>query len=261
MSSAINIPTWLAEKSELTWNEKALYSVYHYFTFYANYHCCLLTNAEIGLRLGLKERTIQREKQKLRDAGYIKVSGIRVSALMTEEMATTGRGDTNGSGGDTNGSGGDINCTESTKSDTHNKENKENKESNNKGTYTEGNEVDDTGGSIQERNGARSTSWEAELREDLKQYVPDGYQRGDVISLVRQLGMERSSVWDILVRCYDWDVIPLETLLKYYEEHPQDEVSMSIYQVLKDRDQDEYTQFCTLTDTNGKGQQKATPTD
>ncbi len=254
MSSTINIPTWLAENPELSWNAKALYSIYYYFTFFADFHCCLLTNDEVGFRLGLKERTIQREKQKLRDAGYIKFSGIRVYALMTEEMATTGRGDTNGSGGD-------INCTGSTKSDTHNKENKEKEESYNKGTYTEGDEVDDTGGSIQERNGARSTSWEAELREDLKQYVPDGYQRGDVISLVRQLGMERSSVWDILVRCYDWDVLPLQPLLKYYEEHPQDEVSMSIYQVLKDRDLDEYTQFCTRIDTNGKGQQKATPTE
>lgn len=247
MTKTMNIPTWLAEKPELSWNAKALYSVYHYFTFYANYHCCLLTNDQVGFRLGLKERTIQREKQKLRDAGYIKVSGIRVYALMTEEMATTGRGDTNGSGGD-------INCTESTKSDTHNKENKENKESNNKGTYTEGNEVDDTGGSLSERDGFRSTSWEAEQREVLKRYIPEGYQRGDVISWVRRMGMEDSSVLEILVKCYNLDVIPLQPLLKYYEEHPQDEVSMSIYQVLKDRDQDEYTQFCTLIDTNGKGQ-------
>lgn len=255
MTKTINIPTWLAENPELSWNAKALYSVYYFFTFYANYHCCLLTNDEVGIRLGLKERTIQREKQKLRDAGYIKFSGIRVYALITEEMATTDRGDTNGSGGD-------INCTGSTKSDTHNKENKEKEESYNIGTYTEGNEGEDPGrSSFRSDEKCSPSSWEGELREVLKKYISEGYQRGDVISWVRQMGMEDSSVWEILVKCYDWDVIPLQPLLKYYEEHPQDEVSMSIFQVLKDRDQDEYTQFCTLIDTKGREQPKATPTE
>lgn len=246
MTTTLNIPLWLAEKPDLSWNEKALYSIYFYFTFYADYRCCTLTNEQIGIRLGLEKKTVQRVKKKLLDAGYIKVSGIRVVALMTEEMATSERGDRNGTGGDRRSTG-------STKSVTHNKEIIKNKESYNKGTYTEGNEVNNTGDSASESVGNRSSSWEAELREVLKKYISEGYQRGDVITLVRQCSMENRSVLDMLLKGYDWDKIPLRPLLKYYEEQPNDEVSKAIWLVLKDKDVEEYTEFCTLYD-NGKGQ-------
>jgi hypothetical protein len=101
---------------------------------------------------------------------------------------------------------------------------------------------------------------EGELREILKKYIPDGFQRGEVISWVQQQGMEKRSVWRILKKCYVWDVIPLQPLLKYYEEQPRDEVSMAIFQVLKDKDLDEYTQFCTWFENNHREQRKETPT-
>ena len=75
------IPYDLAADQSLSWAEKALYSIYHYFTFYGAMHCCRYTNEAIAERVGFKKRWLQVIKKSLTDKGLIKVSGIAVTAL------------------------------------------------------------------------------------------------------------------------------------------------------------------------------------
>ena len=79
--TGIYIPSELAANTTLSWNEKAVYSIYHYFTYYGQSHCCRLTNDTICERLGIKERSLQRIKNDLTNNGYITVNGITVKAL------------------------------------------------------------------------------------------------------------------------------------------------------------------------------------
>ena len=79
--NGLYIPETLAADQTLNWNQKVVYSVYHYYTYYGQSHCCRLTNDTICKHLGLKERTLQRVKQELTNNGYITVNGITVKAL------------------------------------------------------------------------------------------------------------------------------------------------------------------------------------
>ena len=79
--TGIYIPSELAANTTLNWTEKAVYSIYHYFTYYGQSHCCRLTNDIICERLGIKERSLQRIKKDLTNNGYITVNGITVKAL------------------------------------------------------------------------------------------------------------------------------------------------------------------------------------
>ena len=76
------IPVRLMMDTELNSDEKLLYSIYHYFTFCGGLHCCKLTNESIGLRIGKKERSLQRLKANLTKKGLIKVNGIYTTALV-----------------------------------------------------------------------------------------------------------------------------------------------------------------------------------
>lgn len=79
--NGLYIPEALAADQSLNWNQKVVYGVYHYYTYYGQSHCCRLTNDTICKHLGLKERTLQRVKQELTNNGYITVNGITVKAL------------------------------------------------------------------------------------------------------------------------------------------------------------------------------------
>ncbi len=125
MANTINTPTWLAERPQLGWNEKILYSIYYYFTFYGKRKSCTYTNKELGEQLGLSEKQIQYAKQKLKAFGYIEVSGISVVAKI--DMASTGNGgDNSNTEGDKKRNCGDNFGNEVTKNETHNIENKKN---------------------------------------------------------------------------------------------------------------------------------------
>lgn len=125
MANTITTPTWLAERPELGWNEKILYSVYYYFTFYGTRKSCTYTNKELGKQLGLSEKQIQYAKQKLRAFGYIEFSGIKVVAKI--DMVETGnRGDNSSPEGDKNRNCGDNFGNKVTKNETHNKDNRKN---------------------------------------------------------------------------------------------------------------------------------------
>ena len=83
MTETLNIPVWVAESTKLTWNEKALYSVYQYFTFIAKNHVCKLTNETLSHRLGMCLGTLRDTKRRLVKNGYIKTNGgISVTALI-----------------------------------------------------------------------------------------------------------------------------------------------------------------------------------
>ena len=88
MAETINIPIWVAESTQLTWNEKALYSVYYFFTFKAQNHVCKLTNSAIAQRIGMCLGTLRDVKKSLIDKGFIKTNGgISVTALIQSSKA------------------------------------------------------------------------------------------------------------------------------------------------------------------------------
>lgn len=80
--SGIFIPSEIAVDQSLSWNEKAVYSIFHYFTFRGELHCCKLTNESIAQRLGIGcVRTLRRIKSDLSHKGLISIRGITVTAL------------------------------------------------------------------------------------------------------------------------------------------------------------------------------------
>ena len=77
----IFIPNELAAETTLSWNAKAVYSIYHYFTFYGD-GSCHITNEDIAARVGLKLTTMRDAKRQLKNAGWISTNGgIKVVAL------------------------------------------------------------------------------------------------------------------------------------------------------------------------------------
>ena len=83
MSELYNIPIKLAEVTELNWNDKALYNVYHYLTFCGNKHASIMTNEKICQMLGMALSTMRCSKKRLLDKGYIKTDGnTTVTALI-----------------------------------------------------------------------------------------------------------------------------------------------------------------------------------
>lgn len=89
MNTTINIPAWLAETTDLNWNEKALYAVYHYFTFNGKKHCCTLSKTDIMNRLGLSEDQYKKSKSKLSKLGWIKTSNNKSWTVANFKNSTT----------------------------------------------------------------------------------------------------------------------------------------------------------------------------
>lgn len=248
MANTINTPTWLAERPELGWNEKILYSVYYYFTFFGKWKSCTYTNKELGERLGLSVKSVQRAKQKLKAAGYIQVSGIRVVAQITEKNSDCKGGDHIIPRSDKIGMGGDKNIPENTENDTHNKEtNKKNKESNTEGTYIEGGDIENrTSISVEVNDLISSSTCEEEIylddtttnderyQDELQNYISDIDQRAETNAWIRYLGKQDASVFEKLIIAYRWEKNDHLPLLGYIQDHPTDEVYQAIYNEFND---------------------------
>ena len=74
----IFIPKQIAVLEELDGNEKMVLSIYKYYTQKGKYHCCTLTNEEIGKEIGRSKRQIIRIKNHLKELGFIRIIGIKV---------------------------------------------------------------------------------------------------------------------------------------------------------------------------------------
>lgn len=278
MAETINIPTWLAESTELNWNDKALYSVYYYFTFIGDKHVCKLTNKTLGERLGMADSTLRDAKRRLLTKGYIKTNGgIAVSALVKskhveiqqdkgfDHMSESDRGDVEIQQVDTPTpskegvgiqQGGCRNPTgrvsESNSLDVenqhHNKENKENKEIN-KETYNRSTLIGDgvpencdvtSGGEV----GVSSSLIEEEISsttittEDLINYISDPEEREDVMRCARYYEVDSTSVLNILLTAYRWDRTDIVALSQYLGENLNDDVYQAIYRECRDSDED-----------------------
>lgn len=80
------VPMALAANMDLSWNDKAVYALYHYFTFYGNRRICSLPIKEISKRLGVSERTVKYSRSKLKECGFISSDGgIKTKALVKYE--------------------------------------------------------------------------------------------------------------------------------------------------------------------------------
>lgn len=280
MAETINIPTWLAEvdSTELNWNDKALYSVYYYFTFIGDKHVCKLTNENLCERLGMPLSTLRDAKRRLLSKGYIKTNGgIAVTALVkskhveiqqdkgSDHMSESDRIDAEIQQGDTpipskEGVGiqqeGCRNPTdrvsESNSLDVenqhHNKENKENKEIN-KETYNRSTLIGDgvpencdvtSGGEI----GVSSSLIEEEIRpttitsENLVNYISDSDEREDAMRNARYLGIDSTSELNILLSQYRWNGRDILPLCQYLGENLNDDVYQVIFRECRDNDED-----------------------
>ena len=259
MAETINIPTWLAESTELNWNDKALYSVYYYFTFIGDKHVCKLTNKTIGERLGMADSTLRGAKRRLKDKGYIKTNGgISVTALVKSNYVEIQQGDTPTPSKEGVGiqQGGCRNPTgRVSKSNSldveiqhHNKENKENIEIN-KETYNRSTFIGDgvpeysdvtSGGEV----GVSSSLIEEEISsttittEDLINYISDPEEREDVMRCARYYEVDSTSVLNILLTAYRWDRTDIVALSQYLGENLNDDVYQAIYMECRDNDED-----------------------
>lgn len=278
MAETFNIPTWIAESTELNWNDKALYSVYYYFTFIGDKHVCKLTNENLCERLGMPLSTLRDAKRRLLTKGYIKTNGgIAVSALVMskhveiqqdkgfDHMSESDKIDAEIQQGDTPTpskegvgiqQGGCRNPTgRVSKSNSldveiqhHNKENKENKEIN-KETYNRSTFIGDgvpencnvtSGGEV----GVSSSLIEEEISsttittEDLINYISDPEEREDVMRCARYYKVDSTSVLNILLTAYRWDRTDIVALSQYLGENLNDDVYQAIYRECRDSDED-----------------------
>lgn len=82
VSNGIFIPSEIATDQSLNWNEKAVYSFYHNYTFYGKLQCSKLTNESVAQLLGIGGvRTLRRIKSELSQKGLISICGNKVTAL------------------------------------------------------------------------------------------------------------------------------------------------------------------------------------
>ncbi len=81
-SNGIFIPSEIATDQSLNWNQKAVYSFYHNYTFYGKLQCSKLTNENVAQLLGIGSvRTLRRIKSELSQKGLISIRGNMVTAL------------------------------------------------------------------------------------------------------------------------------------------------------------------------------------
>lgn len=82
----IYIPIALAANNDLSWNEKAVYAVYHYFTFHGDLQLCTITKTALSKKLSLPLGTIKDICRRLKSKGYISTDGgIKTKALKNFE--------------------------------------------------------------------------------------------------------------------------------------------------------------------------------
>ena len=81
----IFIPEWICKDSNLSGNEKLLYSIYYYYTTNGKLGCCKIINEELANMINVTVRQLQRYKKHLIDLKYIKTNGgIVVKAIKNE---------------------------------------------------------------------------------------------------------------------------------------------------------------------------------
>lgn len=77
------IPIALAANKSISWNEKAVYAVYHYFTFNGRAKVCTVSAKGMSERLGIPESTMKSIRRSLIKRGYISTNGgIKTTALV-----------------------------------------------------------------------------------------------------------------------------------------------------------------------------------
>jgi hypothetical protein len=259
MAETFNIPTWLAESTELNWNDKALYSVYYYFTFIGDKHVCKLTNKTLGERLGMADSTLRDAKRRLIDKGYIKTNGgIAVTALVTSkpvgiqqvDMPILSKESVEIQQGGCRNPTGRVSKSNSLDVEIqhHNKENKENKEINQE-TYNISTFIGDgvpencevsSGGEVE----VSSSLIEEEIRpttittDALVDYISDPEEREGVMRCARYYDVDSTSELNILLTAYRWDRTDILPLCQYLRENMNDEVYQAIYLECKNNDED-----------------------
>lgn len=78
-------PLWISKDSNLSGNEKLLYSIYYYYTTNGKLGCCKIINEELANMINVNVRQLKRYKKHLIDLEYIKTNGgISVKAIKNE---------------------------------------------------------------------------------------------------------------------------------------------------------------------------------
>ena len=75
------IPDEILKKDGLTTTEKMVLSVYKYYTENGKYKCCSLTCEQVADELNISVVYIKKIKKHLKELGYIRSSGIKVTYL------------------------------------------------------------------------------------------------------------------------------------------------------------------------------------
>lgn len=82
-STGYYIPKALAANKSMSWNEKAVYTVYHYFTFNGRAKVCTISTKGMSERLGIPESTMKSIRRSLIKKGYISTNGgVKTTALV-----------------------------------------------------------------------------------------------------------------------------------------------------------------------------------
>ena len=75
------IPDEILKKDGLTTTEKMVLSVYKYYTENGKYKCCSMTCEQVADELNISVWYINKIKKHLKELGYIRASGIKVTYL------------------------------------------------------------------------------------------------------------------------------------------------------------------------------------
>lgn len=69
------IPIEILQDTRLDPSVKMILAVYKYYTIEGELHCCVLTNDELGKKIGMSGHTVQRAKKTLKELGLIETNG------------------------------------------------------------------------------------------------------------------------------------------------------------------------------------------
>jgi len=129
----------ILEDSELDLSAKVVLALYKYYTIEGELHCCMLTNEQIAVMIGISVPTVQRAKRKLKELDLIETNnGIKVwyKGYQNDTHNNAAQGYQNDTLPYQNDTPRGIKMTPlGYQNDTHKKERKKNKKRNNKKEY------------------------------------------------------------------------------------------------------------------------------